>query len=105
MKRVYVFLTWIMAACVLSLLALTVLLHMRGDRRGPEIVYEGDTVNYDGINTQLLLTDVTAFDDVDGDVSDSLRVKTVLQTDDGIIVTYIAKDQHNNITVSSRYIK
>lgn len=105
MKRVYTFLTVIAAVCVLTTSVLVGYLYMHSDRRGPEIIYGSDSIRYDGINTQLLLTDVTAIDERDGDVSDSLRVKAVLQTDDEIIITYLAKDGSNNITESSRHIK
>lgn len=104
MKKVYRVLTILVSCLVVILMAFSVLSYLRSDKEPPKIVYEGDTVKYDGINQQLLLSDVTALDETDGDVSNTLRIKTVLESDDEIIVTYLAKDKSNNISVSSRYI-
>lgn len=92
-------------AVVIILVLATGFLYIMKDNDEPEIIFSSDTVRYDGVNSQLLLADVTAKDDVDGDVSDSLRVKAVMETDDEIIVTYLAKDHSNNITESIRHIR
>lgn len=52
----------------------------------------------DDMDTSELLAGVTAYDDRDGDVTDSVTVLNVLVLDNGeyIKVTYAAKDSHNN---------
>ena len=60
---------------------------------------EGDT--YDD-----LLENMTAEDDKDGDVTDSIRVSKIYQTsDDRAVVIYVAKDTSNNIGKLKREIR
>lgn len=105
MEKVYKILKAALLLLVLGLAVLSGLLYSRLDKKGPEIVFEQDTANYDGINEQLFLINVTAVDEVDGDVTDSLRIKTVLETEDEYIITYLAKDLSNNISERSRHIE
>lgn len=105
MKKVYICLNAAMLIVVLALAGLTGFVNMHRDKTGPEISFEQETVEYDGINEQLFLADVTAIDPEDGDVTYSLRVKSVLETEDEYIVTYLAKDLSNNISERSRHIE
>ena len=78
------------------------------DRTAPEITLEGkNTLVYvEGDDEDLLLKDVKAVDDEDGDVSDSLRVSDIYVTsEDRAMVIYVAKDQSNNIAKLKREVK
>lgn len=105
MKKIYICLNAIMMIVVLSLAVLSGFVYMHRDKTGPEIIFGQDTARYDGINDLLFLTDVTATDPEEGDVTDSLRIKSVLETEDEYIVTYLAKDSSNNISERSRHIE
>ena len=79
-----------------------------GDRKGPEIaVPSGADVTYEeGSDTALLLEGVTATDDRDGDVTDSVIIENIFPNDDrtGVSVIYAAKDSHNNVTKVTRRV-
>lgn len=65
------------------------------------------TVEYEeGDDKQILFRGVQAIDDVDGDVSESIRVRTIYRTEDTetAIVTYIAKDASNNVGTARRIV-
>lgn len=86
----------------LALFAGTAAVMVTGDRKGPEIaVPSGADVTYEeGSDTALLLEGVTATDDRDGDVTDSVIIENIFPNDDrtGASVIYAAKDSHNNVT-------
>ena len=65
------------------------------------IVYEPDA------DITKLLKGVEAMDEESGDVTSSLRVRTVNISDDSksAVVTYVAKDQSNNIGLKKRIVK
>ena len=105
MKKIYICLNVILLIVVLSLAVLSGLVYLHRDKTGPEIIFGQDATGYDGINNLFFLTDVTATDPEDGDVTDSLRIKSVLETEDEYIVTYLAKDSSNNISERSRHIE
>lgn len=78
------------------------------DTVAPTILFSDELVLYrEGEDTALLLKGVTAQDDVDGDVTDTVVVDSVLpmknQTSASVI--YYAKDRSNNITQASRRIE
>lgn len=79
------------------------------DREGPIItVDDTDQLSwYSGMEKSKLLSGVTAVDNVDGDVTDSLVVESIkqdLETGDKVVVTYAAKDSSNNITKVTRVV-
>ena len=71
------------------------------DKTGPKIIVSEDrkiAYNTDSDKT-VLLDGVTAIDEKDGDVSDSLRVESVRNNEDGSLeVTYSAVDDSRNVT-------
>lgn len=78
------------------------------DTTPPSISFSSDTIVYEPGNDLLeLLKDVKATDEEDGDVTSSLRVRTVNISDDNTsaVVTYVAKDKANNIGLSKRIVK
>lgn len=77
------------------------------DRKGPEITYPKDAVvTYEeGADKSILLKDVTAFDEKDGDVTDSLVVEGVYDFNNGIAkVVYVARDHSKNMVKTERMI-
>lgn len=92
----------------LALFAGTAAVMVTGDRKGPEIaVPSGADVTYEeGSDTALLLEGVTATDDRDGDVTDSVIIENIFPNDDrtGASVIYAAKDSHNNVTKVTRRV-
>lgn len=68
---------------------------------GPELIYQ------EGEDTDILLQDVYAMDDKDGDVSDTLVVESVLpmQNESKATVLYYAKDKSNNVAQASRTVE
>jgi hypothetical protein len=71
------------------------------DRMGPVIEVISSEVAYrEGIEQQELLKMVTARDDRDGDVTDTVLIEDILPMLDNITakVTYVAKDKSNNIS-------
>lgn len=92
----------------LALFAGTAAVMVTSDRKGPEIaVPSGADVTYEeGSDTALLLEGVTATDDRDGDVTDSVVIENIFPNDDrtGASVIYAAKDSHNNVTKVTRRV-
>lgn len=78
------------------------------DKEPPTISFSDELVLYrEGEDTDLLLKGVTAVDEVDGDVSDTLVVESVLPMKNQTTATviYYAKDKSNNIVNASRRIE
>ena len=92
----------------LALFAGTAAVMVTSDRKGPEIaVPSGADVTYEeGSDTALLLEGVTATDDRDGDVTDSVVIENIFPNDDrtGASVIYAAKDSHNTVTTVTRRV-
>lgn len=68
---------------------------------GAELIYQ------EGEDTSILLEGVTAIDEKDGDVSDTLVVESVLpmQDESKATVLYYAKDRSNNVAQASRTVE
>ena len=68
---------------------------------------EGEAVYEESMDKAELLKGVTAIDDVDGDVSDSLMVESVIPMDDEQTATviYYAKDRSNNVAKATRIVQ
>ena len=87
---------------VLSLAALggAWFLYMHSDRQSPAIVVMKDGFAYHAdVTMEELLSDVTAVDSRDGDVTSSLMVEDIVANEDGhsVSVVYTAKDHSNNV--------
>lgn len=73
----------------------------------PVIQVPNNTMEYtEGDNEQTLFEGVRANDDVDGDVTESIRVRTIYHMEgaEEAIVTYIAKDASNNVGTARRIV-
>lgn len=78
------------------------------DNTPPVLTLEGkNNLTYtEGDTYDELLENMTAEDDKDGDVTDSIRVSKIYQTlEDRAVVIYVAKDESNNIGKLKREIR
>lgn len=93
-------------ACA-ALLAGNVVVYIGEDRNGPEISVPQEEIAYvAGTDTSALLNGVTAQDDRDGDVTDTVTIESIIPNADqtGASVIYVAKDSKNNVTKETRTI-
>lgn len=78
------------------------------DRTAPVISLEGsNNFTYtQGDTEDTLLEDVTAKDNKDGDVTDTLRVSNIyITSEDRAVILYVAKDQANNVGKLKREVR
>lgn len=93
-------------ACA-ALLAGNVVVYIGEDRNGPEISVPQEEIAYvAGTDTSALLNGVTAQDNRDGDVTDTVTIESIIPNADqtGASVVYVAKDSKNNVTKETRTI-
>ena len=93
-------------ACA-ALLAGNVVVYIGEDRNGPEISVPQEEIAYvAGTDTSALLNGVTAQDDRDGDVTDTVTIESIIPNANqtGASVVYVAKDSKNNVTKETRTI-
>ncbi len=93
--------------CVI-LAGATLYIEGQEDHTGPEIIDDGsvDLIYSPDMSETELLEGISAIDDKDGDVSDTLTVESVYEIDDSsVVVSYAAKDNDNNITKYKRTLK
>ena len=93
-------------ACA-ALLAGNVVVYIGEDRNGPEISVPQEEITYvAGTDTSALLNGVTAQDNRDGDVTDTVTIESIIPNADqtGASVVYVAKDSKNNVTKETRTI-
>ena len=93
-------------ACA-ALLAGNVVVYIGEDRNGPEISVPQEEITYvAGTDTSALLNGVTAQDNRDGDVTDTVTIESIIPNADqtGASVVYVAKDSKNNVTKEIRTI-
>lgn len=88
------------------LAAVCIFFYINIDRTAPVISFaedSGELVYMEGMSEEALLEGVSAFDNVDGDVTDSLLIEKISKTANGnVIVTYVALDSSNNVVKRSR---
>ena len=99
--------TFLLIVVCIVLIALNAVVFLAEDRQAPVISIPQTELTYsDGMDVNLLLDGVTASDNREGDVTDSLRVGEILPSADGsqVTVVYIAKDGSNNIAQASRVL-
>lgn len=100
---------WLFAAGIvlcLGLGGLAVYQKITSDRQPPEITITGEITYRDGMDEEELLEGVTARDEQDGDVSDSVVVETVTLNaeEQTAVIHYAARDKKNNITKVTRSV-
>lgn len=99
--------TLLLAVAAVALIAVNALVLLAEDRRGPEIAFaQGELTYNSSMSEEQLLEGVTASDNRDGDVTDSLRIGEILPSADKsqVTVVYTAKDSSNNIAQLSRVL-
>lgn len=77
------------------------------DKKAPEIQFQDNEIMYTaGDSYDGLLSGVTAMDNKDGDVTESLVVESVYPNEDGTTATvvYVARDSKNNIGKATKKI-
>ncbi len=100
--------TAILAGCSLVMVIVAGVGLLMADRTAPKISLEGkNTMTYtEGDSYDVLLENMTAEDERDGDVTMSLRVSNLYVTDENkAVVTYVAKDEANNISKLKREVR
>ena len=105
MKHRLVLMTLI-AGCVLFAAA-GALVYLGKDRTAPEIIIKKEEISYtEGEDTTVLLTGVTAKDNIDGDLTDQVFVDRIIQTGkDAAVVYYGVMDQSYNVATARRKIE
>lgn len=98
-KRIILFL---LAVCIV-LAGYVAGTRLKMDKTGPKITFEDEILYQEDMDVNELLEDVKAYDEIDGDVSDSLMIESIYPLDDTkVVVVYVAKDSKNNITKVKR---
>lgn len=100
---------WLFGVCIALCLAAggtAAYLHLKSDRQGPEITITGELIYQNGMQEEDLLQGVTAWDEKDGDVSDTLVVETVTvdTAEQTAVIHYAARDAENNIVKATRKV-
>lgn len=98
----------LMIISCLGLGGFTVFLRLTEDNKAPEIHFQENEITYmQGSDYEELLLGVTATDDKDGDVTESLVVESVYPNDDGETapIVYAARDSKNNIGKANKIVK
>lgn len=104
MKKVITVLLILMCAILGGFLYLT---SKKEDKVAPVISFPEETVVYEeGTDTAILLEGVRVYDEVDGNVTDTLVVESIIPMDNNqeATVLYYAKDKSNNIAKASRIV-
>lgn len=98
---------WVVV-CVIDAILLTacIYLYMEQDRTVPVISFSDQEIRCTSASEpSLLLEGVSAYDEQDGDVSDTLLIEKISETADGnILVTYAAVDDSWNVGKASRKV-
>lgn len=98
----------LMAVASVALGGAVVSLRMISDSKPPEIHFQDNEVTYaEGDSYEVFLEGVTAEDNRDGDVTDSLVVESVYLTAGGeeAMAIYVARDKQNNVAKINRWVK
>lgn len=98
----------LMAIASIGLGALFLWMYRKDDNVPPVITFPSEEFIYEkGQDVSVLLEGVKAEDDVDGDVSDTLIVESVLPMQNQLQATvlYYAKDKSNNVAKASRTVE
>lgn len=98
----------LMYIAIAGLLVLSVYTMISKDRSAPRINIPEDEITYqEGEDTAPLLQGVTAWDDVESDVTDKVRVDSIIPDKDGrtATVVYAVYDSNNNVAKEKRTVK
>ena len=88
----------ILSVICLILIGITGYLFVSGDKNAPKITSNNDNFIYsDNTEMSAILNNVSAYDEEDGDVSDSIIIESINVSDDKAVVVYVAKDSANHV--------
>ena len=95
-----------MVSLCIILGAVFVWLRMSEDRTSPVITFPDVEVVYQEGQEDTILDSVTAIDNIDGDVTDTIFIESIIPNEDKTkaTVTYVAKDNSNNISRVTRNV-
>lgn len=85
-------------------LACSIALYVSKDKTAPTITYSGDVTLNEGEDYNVLLSGVSAIDDKDGDVSDTLMIESVYKSSDTAKIVYCAYDSSYNVAKLQRIV-
>jgi len=97
----------ILSAIALALMVCCVLVFLSEDRTAPELTIPEERIVYcEGQTDRVLLDDVTAWDNRDGDITSQVRVYSVAVKQNGreAVVTYAVYDEASNMTKGTRVV-
>ena len=100
---------FLLSVAVVAVAALSVLVTLGKDRRAPVIsITNGTAIVYaEGEDTAILLKDVTAWDNKDGDLTDRIRIHSIIP-DEGTgyaTVIYAVYDSSHLVTKTKRVVQ
>lgn len=105
MIKLYKYVCGVLSVLIIVLFGVIVVQSLSSDKKGPEISFDSDSVSISVKDDKsVLLNGVSAKDNRDGDVTDSVIVENLSDfADDGSRnVTYAAYDSSDNVTKASR---
>ena len=94
--------------CGVFLLMFVKFIESGKDYTAPSLYVAGEKVEFtEGEDESILIKGIRAEDDIDGDVTDTIRIRNIYFLDNSseAIVTYIAKDNSNNVGSAQRRIQ
>lgn len=100
-------LTIFMVILCIALAGVFIWNRVTSDREAPVIkIQEKDVVYEEGMDKSELLEGVTAEDNIDGDVTNTLVVESIYPSKDGktVSILYAAKDSNNNVGKAKRIL-
>ena len=95
----------ILVALDAVLIVVCMILYFGADRQKPQLNFQTSEFIYrEGMDTEILLQGITAYDSTDGDITDRIVIeKTIENRDDNtIVVFYAAVDKAGNVAKASR---
>ena len=89
------------------LLVMCIIVFITEDRTAPHLLIPEAQISYvEGQNQSVLLTDVTAWDNRDGDLTENVRIYSIADLENGkeALVTYAVYDEAANMTKKTRVV-
>lgn len=98
----------ILSIVAVVLLAMCIIVYISEDKTDPQLMIpETDIMYVEGASQNVLLADVTAWDNRDGDLTENVRVYSIAVLGNGTeaLVTYAVYDEAANMTKKTRTVK
>lgn len=95
----------VLAVINVILIAVCIVLYLRIDRTAPKLEFQAsETVYREGADNQGLLLNITAYDSVDGDVTDRIVIEKTIEDRENntMVVFYAVSDKSGNVAKASR---